>query len=69
VVQGTQATLNPGPTRATVAGTSHRSETGKYGNAYLFDVDGDNINDFIPMNDPRVFGQHRLVRVGAGRFF
>ena len=30
---------------------------------------GDNINDFVPMNDPRVFGQHRLFRIGAGWFF
>ena len=69
VVQGTQVNLNPGPTRATVAGNSYLTETGKYGNAYLFDVDGDNINDFVPMNDPRVFGQHRLFRVGLGWFF
>lgn len=68
-VQATQANLNPGPNRATVAGNSYLTETGKYGNAYLIDVDGDNINDFVPMNDPRVFGQHRLFRVGLGWFF
>jgi outer membrane receptor protein involved in Fe transport len=69
VVQGTQAGLNPGPNLAQVAGGPYLTETGKYGNAYLIDVDGDNINDFVPMNDPRVFGPHRLFRVGVGWFF
>jgi outer membrane receptor protein involved in Fe transport len=69
VVQGTTANLVPGPNLAQVAGGSYLTETGKYGNAYLIDVDGDNINDFVPMNDPRVFGQHRLFRLGVGWFF
>ncbi len=69
VVQGAQAGLNPAPNLAQVAGTPYLTETGKYGNAYLIDVDGDNVNDFVPMNDPRVFGQHRLFRVGIGWFF
>jgi outer membrane receptor protein involved in Fe transport len=69
VVQGAQANLIPAPILAGVAGNSYLTETGKYGNAYLIDVDGDNINDFVPMNDPRVFGQHRLFRVGLGWFF
>ena len=68
-VQASQAGLFPGPNLAAVAGASYLTETGKYGNAYLIDVDGDNINDFVPMNDPRVFGQHRLFRVGLGWFF
>jgi len=45
---------------------AYLTETGKYGNAYLQDVDGDNIDDFVPLNDPRVFSQHRLFRVGIG---
>ena len=48
------------------AGASYLTETGKYGGAYLQDVDGDSVTDFVPLNDPRVFGQHRLFRVGIG---
>lgn len=68
-VTTTQPGLFPSPagrTQASVAGTAYLTETGKYGNAYLQDVDGDNINDFVPLNDPRVFSQHRLFRVGVG---
>ena len=43
---------------------AYLTETGKFGGAYLQDIDGDQINDFIPLNDPRVFGQHRTFRVG-----
>ena len=68
-VQTPQANLTPAPNLAAVAGTSYLTETGKYGNAYLIDVDGDKITDFVPMNDPRVFAQHRLFRVGLGWFF
>lgn len=57
----------PGPNNGVQnAGNSYLTETGKYGGAYLQDVDGDNIDDFVPLNDPRVFGQHRLFRVGVG---
>ena len=37
--------------------------------AYLQDQDGDNYDEFIPINDPRVFGQHRLFRIGIGWMF
>ncbi len=55
-----------GVNNASEAGVAYLTETGKYGNAYLQDVDGDNIDDFVPLNDPRVFSQHRLFRVGIG---
>ncbi len=59
--------LNPGLNNgATNGGVSYLTETGKYGGAYLQDVDGDNVDDFVPLNDPRVFAQHRLFRVGVG---
>lgn len=61
--------LFPGPRDANPAYTSYLTETGKYGGAYLQDIDGDNRDDFIPLNDPRVFGQHRLFRVGVGWVF
>jgi len=61
--------LFPGPRDANPAYTSYLTETGKYGGAYLQDIDGDNRDDFVPLNDPRVFGQHRLFRVGVGWIF
>jgi outer membrane receptor protein involved in Fe transport len=65
-VASIQPGLNPGSILATNAGLSYLTETGKFGGAYLVDVDGDNRNDFVPLNDPRVFSQHRLFRIGLG---
>jgi hypothetical protein len=61
--------LTPVPIEATPAYLPYLTETGKFGGAYLQDVDGDTRNDFVPINDPRVFGQHRLFRVGVGWIF
>jgi outer membrane receptor protein involved in Fe transport len=61
-----QPGLAPGSNLATNAGFSYLTETGKFGGAYLADVDGDANDDFVPINDPRVFSQHRLFRVGLG---
>jgi outer membrane receptor protein involved in Fe transport len=58
--------LFPGMNNARVAYTSYLTETGKYGGAYLQDANGDNFDEFIPINDPRVFEQHRLFRIGIG---
>ena len=65
-----QPGLAPGSNAGAVnAGLSYLTETGKFGGAYLQDVDGDSRDDFVPLNDPRVFGQHRLFRVGVGWIF
>ena len=64
-----QPGLAPGAIDAQNAGLSYLTETGKFGGAYLQDVDGDSNDDFVPLNDPRVFGQHRLFRVGVGWVF
>ena len=46
------------------------TETGRAGGAYLDeDVTGDGIEDFVPLNDPRVFGDPRNVRVGVSFSF
>jgi outer membrane receptor for ferrienterochelin and colicin len=42
------------------------TETGRAGGAYLADHDGDGVDEFIPLNDPRVFGDPRTIRVGVG---
>ncbi len=43
------------------------SETGRAGGAYLIpDQDGDGREDWFVVNDPRVFQQGRVIRVGLG---
>jgi outer membrane receptor protein involved in Fe transport len=66
VVVNIAPAIFPGTIDGTPAYTSYLTETGKYGGAYLQDVDGDQIDDFTPVNDPRVFDQHRLFRIGVG---
>ncbi len=45
------------------------TETGRAGGAYLRDINGDRIEDWVPVNDPRVFAEGRNVRVGVGVTF
>ena len=66
MVRAPASGIFPGMRNATAAYTSYLTETGKYGGAYLQDSNGDNYNEFIPINDPRVFMDHRLFRVGLG---
>jgi len=58
--------ITPGLVDARVAYVPYLTETGKFGGAYLQDANGDNVDEFIPINDPRVFEQHRLFRIGVG---
>ena len=61
--------ITPGLLNARTAYSSYLTETGKFGGAYLQDANGDNFDEFIPINDPRVFEQHRLFRIGIGWMF
>jgi hypothetical protein len=45
------------------------TETGRAGGAYLQDANGDNIVDWIPVHDPRVFEEGRAVRLGVSVSF
>lgn len=45
------------------------TETGRAGGAYLRDVNGDRVEDWVPVNDPRVLAEGRNVRVGVGVTF
>jgi outer membrane receptor protein involved in Fe transport len=45
------------------------TETGRAGGAYLRDTNGDGSDDWVPVNDPRVFSEGRNVRVGVGVAF
>uniref|UniRef100_A0A832MLQ4 TonB-dependent receptor n=1 Tax=Eiseniibacteriota bacterium TaxID=2212470 RepID=A0A832MLQ4_UNCEI len=49
--------------------TIYYTETGRAGGAYLQDVNGDNILDWIPVRDPRVFEEGRNVRLGVSVTF
>ncbi|MBD3161146.1 MAG: TonB-dependent receptor [Candidatus Eisenbacteria bacterium] len=68
-------TLSPGNRFAGPAlqGNDYRiyyTETGRAGGAYLDeDFNGDGIEDFVPLNDPRVFGEPRTIRVGVSFSF
>ncbi len=47
--------------------TVYYTETGRAGGAFLTqDLDGDGRDDWFPVNDPRVFQQGRVIRVGVG---
>ncbi len=54
---------------AQAAGLAHLTETGKFGQALLQDENGDGTDEYIPIVDPRTFGQHRLFRIGIGYYF
>jgi len=58
--------ITPAMNNADITVTDYLTETGKLGGAYLMDADGDNNDEFIPINDPRVFQPHRVFRVGFG---
>jgi hypothetical protein len=45
------------------------TETGRAGGAYLQDMNGDGADDWVPVNDPRVFEEGRNVRLGASITF
>jgi outer membrane receptor protein involved in Fe transport len=45
------------------------TETGRAGGAYLKDVDGDHVLDWVPLHDPRVFEAGRSVRMGLALRF
>jgi hypothetical protein len=45
------------------------TETGRAGGAYLQDINGDNILDWVPVRDPRVFEEGRAVRLGVNVTF
>ncbi len=65
-------TLSPGVFPSPPVGSAYvvyYTETGRAGGAYLSDVDDDGIEDFVPLHDPRVFGDPRTIRVGVGYQF
>jgi outer membrane receptor protein involved in Fe transport len=49
--------------------TIYYTETGRAGGAYLQDINGDSILDWVPVRDPRVFDEGRNVRMGVSITF
>ena len=49
--------------------TIYYTQTGRAGGAYLQDINGDNIPDWVPVHDPRVFEEGRNVRFGMNITF
>ena len=45
------------------------TQTGRAGGAYLQDTNGDGFDDWVPLNDPRVFEEGRNVRLGVSVTF
>ncbi len=45
------------------------TETGRAGGAYLQDVNGDNLLEWVPLHDPRVFEEGRSMRLGVSITF
>ncbi len=45
------------------------TETGRAGGAYLQDTNGDNLLDWVPVHDPRVYEEGRAVRMGLSITF
>lgn len=60
---------NPNPYIDAQPYTLYYTVTGIAGGAYRDDLDGDGIDEFVPVNDPRVFDEGRLIRVGLGITF
>jgi outer membrane receptor protein involved in Fe transport len=56
----------PALENATDGYLAYATERNQFGGAYLRDSDGDGQDEFFPVNDPRVFGQRRLFRIGLG---
>jgi outer membrane receptor protein involved in Fe transport len=49
--------------------TIYYTQTGRAGGAYLQDINGDGLDDWVPLNDPRVFEEGRNVRLGVSITF
>ncbi len=63
---GDEPAVFPNMVVATMDGGSYLTETGRYGGAFLQDINDDGRDDFNPVNDPTVWDQHRVWRVGFG---
>ena len=66
VILSTAPGAFPGMINASMDGGSYLTETGRFGGAYLQDINEDGIDDFTPVNDPTVWGDRKAWRIGFG---
>lgn len=62
----TAPTAFPAMQFANMDGGSYLTETGRYGGAYLQDINDDGLDEFNPVFDPTIWETHRLWRLGLG---
>ncbi|MDH3217679.1 MAG: hypothetical protein OEN01_15630, partial [Candidatus Krumholzibacteria bacterium] len=63
---GEAPSVFPAMVVAGMDGGSYLTETGRFGGAYLQDLDDDGRDDFVPVFDPTIWEPHRFWRVGFG---
>lgn len=66
---GTRPSAYPAMTFGSMDDGAYLTETGRYGGAYLRDLDDDGRDEFTPVHDPAIWQQHRVWRVGLGLEF
>jgi len=63
---GTSPGVFPGMNGIGMDGGSYLTETGRYGGAYLQDINDDGLDEFNPVYDPTIWESHRVWRIGFG---
>jgi hypothetical protein len=63
---GTSPVATPAMQFANMDQGSYLTETGRYGGAYLQDINDDGLDEFNPVYDPTIWEPHRLWRLGLG---
>jgi outer membrane receptor for ferrienterochelin and colicin len=63
---GTAPGVFPGMVNTGMDGGSYLTETGRYGGAYLQDINDDGLDEFNPVYDPTIWESHRVWRIGFG---
>jgi outer membrane receptor protein involved in Fe transport len=63
---GTAPGVFPGMVNTGMDNGSYLTETGRYGGAYLQDINDDGLDEFNPVYDPTIWESHRVWRIGFG---
>ena len=63
---GTSPGVFPGMVGVGMDNGSYLTETGRYGGAYLQDINDDGRDEFNPVYDPTIWETHRVWRLGIG---
>jgi hypothetical protein len=63
---GTAPGVFPGMNGVNMDDGAYLTETGRYGGAYLQDVNDDGLDEFNPVYDPTIWEDHRVWKIGFG---